>query len=484
MEPLGQPPIVRGAPFSCGPAAIGAGLGALAALPLLVYLRGFTVDDALIPARYAAHLAEGLGYRFNAFGPVTDGVTPLGFPYLLAPFAGAGPLAALRAARTLGAASWFGAAALLGARTATIGGAPRRYAALLLVALSAPLAAWAVSGLETGLVIALATMAAALPTEGAGALAGAAAGGAVAGLRPEMIAWALVMAFGRASAMSSRRHRALAWTLSVAPWCAVVALRTAIFGRPVPLAVLSKPSDLMHGLTYVLPALAFTGAPLAAMGFFVWRHLTVWPRTLAIAALAHVAVVALAGGDWMPLARLVTPILPALVLVVAHQLAAPVKPLAALARLIVACAAELMLLALRGPAASRVLADRLALIDAAREPLRGAAHVATLDVGWVGAATGAEILDLAGATDREIAALPGGHTSKAVSGALVTERGVDRLVFQLGPGTGVESDDSRRYARRTEQMLAADLLTTRGFHVVWQSPADLPVRYEILAPPR
>src|ERR1700734_754220 len=84
--------------------------GALAALVPALFLRGFTVDDALIPARYAAHLARGLGYRFNAEGPVTDGVTPLGFPFLLAPFARGGPLAALAAAKAIGLATWVLAA--------------------------------------------------------------------------------------------------------------------------------------------------------------------------------------------------------------------------------------------------------------------------------------------------------------------------------------------------------------------------------------
>src|SRR5688572_9822626 len=64
---------------------------ALALMPALA-LFGFTVDDALITARYAHHLAIGAGYRFNALGPVTDGVTPLGWALALAPFAHAGPL--------------------------------------------------------------------------------------------------------------------------------------------------------------------------------------------------------------------------------------------------------------------------------------------------------------------------------------------------------------------------------------------------------
>lgn len=459
----------------------GALLGALAALPALIYLRGFTVDDALIPARYAAHLAQGLGYRFNAHGPVTDGVTPLGFPYFLAPFASAGPLAALRAARIAGAVAWLGAAAWLGARIGAVGGRRLRYAALLCILLSAPLGAWAVSGLETGLVVSLVTIAAVLPLDGMGSLGAAAVTGAVAALRPEMLPWAVVMAFGRASALPSRRDRALAWTMSVAPWCAVVMVRTAIFGRPAPLAVLAKPSDLSHGLRYVLPSLALTGAPLAAMGIRIWRLLPPWPRTLAVAALVHVVVVALAGGDWMPLSRLVTPVLPPLILVVAHQLAAPVKASAALARLALACIAELLLLTLRGPSASRVLADRLALIEWAREPLAGASQVATIDIGWVGAATDADIIDLAGATDPEIAALPGGHTSKAVSGAFLTDRRPDRLVFELPRDQGWERMAPSWYARPTETDLAADALVAQHYEVRWRTPPELPVRYAILS---
>src|SRR4051812_1118880 len=174
-------------------AAVAAALGALAALGPLVALRGFTVDDALISARYAAHVAQGLGYRFNEGGPVTDGVTPLGWPYLLAPFASGGPLAALTAAKILGVFTWALAAAILalaidqaGGPTAppTKGGQPvssraatrqrrARFAALLLIATSAPLGAWSVAGMETGLVIALAALGVALrqlehPRAGAG----------------------------------------------------------------------------------------------------------------------------------------------------------------------------------------------------------------------------------------------------------------------------------------------------------------------------
>ena len=49
-------------------------LGFGAALPLALALYGYTVDDALITARMASHLASGVGYRFNPGGPVVDRV--------------------------------------------------------------------------------------------------------------------------------------------------------------------------------------------------------------------------------------------------------------------------------------------------------------------------------------------------------------------------------------------------------------------------
>src|SRR5262249_42671082 len=123
--------------------------------------------------------------------------------------------------------------------------------------------------------------------------------------------------------------------------------------------------------------------------------------------------------------------------------------------------------------------DRVALIEAARAPLSGAERVAALDIGWVGAATDADVIDLAGVTDPEIAALSGGHTSKAISGAFLTGRAPDRLVFQLSSGEE-SSAASTRYARSTEQRLAGDSLVVRAYRETWKSPADLPIRYVIL----
>ena len=78
-------------------------------------------------------------------------------------------------------------------------------------------------------------------------------------------------------------------------------------------------------------------------------------------AAIHYAAIVWVGGDWMPLARLVAPVIPSLVLVSAHLLARASSAWA-LGRLALACSWEVALLALRGPAASRVQGDRATLM--------------------------------------------------------------------------------------------------------------------------
>jgi hypothetical protein len=452
-------------------------LGIAAAVPALVYFWGFTVDDALIPARYATHLARGLGYRFNADGPSTDGVTPLGWPYLLVPFAKSGPLGALQAARVLGAVAWLGASGALGASIARVPGGPWRFAALAIVLLSPSLGAWASAGLETGAVVALATLAAVLPAEPAFSRSGAALAGACAWLRPEMIAYAALLGWGRGRLAKTTRDRVLCALFAFAPWFAAAAIRGLAWGRPAPLAVLSKPPAAMLGGVYALGAFALSGAFVAVLAPLAFRRLPFFPRVLVVAAFAHLAVVAIAGGDWMPLARLAAPVLPPLVLVAAHLLADSAWPLVARLRLALACAGEIAVLAMRGPAARRVLADRLVLVETARPVLAGATRVATLDVGWVGAAFEGNVIDLAGATDLEIASLAGGHTTKAISGAFLTGRDPDRLVLELT----ATPNGGPRFLRGVEIALAADPLVRRAYRTVWTSPDTLPIKYEILS---
>jgi hypothetical protein len=88
------------------------------------------------------------------------------------------------------------------------------------------------------------------------------------------------------------------------------------------------------------------------------------------------------------------------------------------------------------------------LIERARAPLSGARSIAALDIGWVGAATSASIVDLAGITDPRVAMLPGGHTSKRIDDALLRTRDVDALVLleATAPGTGYAREVERRVA--------------------------------------
>ena len=156
---------------------------------------GFTVDDALIAVRYARHLAEGAGWRFNTHGPSTDGVTPLPWPLLLAPLARAEALVVLARAKVLGLIGGVGGH---GSGSGPDGGPHRRAvwargAALMTMALSIPVAAPVVSGMETALATALATWAVLLADRPRTA---ALLAGLASSLRPEMAPWACALAVG------------------------------------------------------------------------------------------------------------------------------------------------------------------------------------------------------------------------------------------------------------------------------------------------
>lgn len=468
-------PQALGRTFGTAPrrsAVIFASLGVFAASSALVFLRGFTVDDALIIARYAANVASGHGHRFHPSDATSDGVTPLGFAYLLAPFAREGVLPAFFALRTLGVVAWLSAAAMLGVAIGKVSSRPLRFASLLLVATSAPLAAWPWAGLETGIATCFATLAVVLPRGPRSSLFGALFAGLFAWLRPEALPFALVIGAGRGHELSSSEkpnRRGVAYAkalfLSATPFLLVVALRLWLWQRPIPLSAIAKPADLVLGFRYALACALLTGGPVAAFAPFGFRKLDAFPRFVLAAALAHFGAVALAGGDWMPLSRLVVPVLPAFVYVTAHLLSAP-KPWLPLARLGLGLVGTVFVLVRVGPVASGVLDDRLALVESAREALEGAERVAAVDIGWLGAATPARIVDLAGVTDLEMAALPGGHTSKAITLNLLARRDVDTLVLLDPP-------------RTVEARLLRDPALTERFEPVWESPPDLPVKYVI-----
>lgn len=408
-----------------------AGLFALAALPAVIGLWGFSVDDARISVRVAENLAEGYGYRFNRSGPVTDAVTPLGWAPLLSLVAGDGMDETLLRARWLGAVVWIASAALLGGILRELGRASRALA-LITLAVCVPLGAWAVSGMETPWVTLLAVLALVRSRWAA------AAAGAAAAWRPELLPWALTLAVGGALAPSpggderARPRRVVeALALAVAPAVLFGAARWVSFGTPVPLAAVAKPSDFSLGLRYVLGALCLAGPPWLLLGSRAYRRLPVRARVWLVAFAVHCAAVLLAGGDWMSFYRLFVPVLPS-VIAVGALLQQHSTLVAGVGRAVPVLFVSGALWWYQAADARAVSAARAQLIETARPLLGSSSVIAGVDIGWLGAAAPeATIVDLAGVTDPTIAPLPGGHTTKRVPSSLLVHRDVDTLVLLL-----------------------------------------------------
>jgi hypothetical protein len=439
-------------------------LGAFVAIAPALWMWGFTVDDALISVRYARHVAAGVGWRFDVTGPSSDGVTPLPWPLVLAPMAHADGLVVLARAKTLGLIVWAAAGAALGGAVGRASSASRwaRAATLVTLGISVPLAAHAVSGMETALATALATTAAlaARRPRTAAVLAGVAAS-----LRPEMAPWACVLAVALTIAGRESPPRVVfAGALALTPFVVCAVIRAAVWGRPAPLALWAKPSDVAHGFAYAGAACVVTLVPLLVVAPLALRR---EPRALAIvlAAVAHVGAIVVVGGDWMPYARLMVPVVPSLAYA-AVLASSRAHPAAILARLSSAIAVGVALLARGATDGRRVGPERAALVDAARPVLAGAGRVAALDVGWVGAATDADLIDLAGVTDPEIAALPGGHTSKHVDAMFLLARRPDVLLLYAPgglPGGRLDAWQDAAYGRMVEARLAVDEVIARHF---------------------
>jgi hypothetical protein len=345
-------------------------------------------------------------------------------------------------ASIFGGALWVLTAATLGQAFGKLCPGWRGISISLALATCLPLGAWAVSGMETGLIMAL----------GAGALGrglwGAACAGAAAALRPELLPWAVTLAFGSALARrDSLWHRALALGLAAVPAVAVAVVRNASFGNPAPLAIFAKPSDFEHGLRYGLGALLLSGPPYLLVAYGAWRGLARRHWAIVAAAGVHLIVLVGIGGDWMPFWRLAMPIFPG-VLVVGAALAAHSPAPAHAARLLAVLACAALLHVARGRETRAVRSERARLLLDVAPLLAGSSRVATVDVGWVGAASDQHVIDLAGVTDEEVAHLAGGHTSKRLPEDFLERRKVDALVLLLAANTPPGA--APRFARQVE----------------------------------
>lgn len=407
----------------------------------------FAVDDAWVTARYARRIVGGLGYTF-VDGPPTDGVTgPLGLvPGLLGealagdPMLGAKLVGGAASALAVALATW--AAGREGARHAVV--------CAVLTALWPLVAIWSVAGLETGLATLAATVVAVGLVERRSVWLGAGVA-LMAWLRPEG-AFACLMALGLLSRDGARRS-APAWVLAGLGAASVVGFRLATFGPPLPLSVSAKPPDLGHGLEYAARAFLVVLGVFGALPVFFAVRAPGPRRGLALVLAAHVVAVVLAGGDWMPGFRLFVPWLPALALLMAGPIAERLAEGAPRARR----AAGVALIV--GSTLVPLVAGGLAVLDAreagaARDEAGAelaaylAAHaerVALVDVGYLGFATGLDVVDLGGITDPTIARRPGGHVDKAIDPGVLLERDPDTIVLssRLPPAV----DDQGRLRR-------------------------------------
>jgi hypothetical protein len=425
----------------------GALAGSLAAALGVAGAWGFSVDDALISARVATHIWHGQGYRFNVPGPVVDCVTPLGWAFLLAPAAAGGAWQGVTWASVAGGVLWVGAAAALGRSWSARCSGFCRWSMAIALGSCLPLAAWAVSGMESALVMSL----------GVAALSngrrGAACAGVAAALRPELLPWAVTLALGSSLARrDALAGKATALALAAMPAIIVALLRKLSFGSATPLAVFAKPSDFEHGLRYALGSLLLSGPPYLLLAGRAWKRLQRVDWALAAALGVHWFVLLGIGGDWMPFWRLAMPVFPG-VFVLGAAVAERSSRLANALRLSVVLACGALLQVAKGQETRAVRAERARLMARAAPLLQGAERVASVDVGWVGAAGGYQVVDLAGVTDPEVAYLPGGHTSKRLPPDFLERRDVDALVLLLAPDAPPALGPSPRFARPVETRL-------------------------------
>jgi arabinofuranosyltransferase len=429
----------------------------------------YTVDDAFIVARYARNLAQGLGYGMNAHQP-SDGVTgPLWLlPGVLACRLHLDPIATAKAIGLfcMAFAVWL-ALRRLRARS---GGRAAALAATLLVSLSPSIGTWAVAGLETGAATLLATSAWLAATRRPRAWPGwlGLCVAMLAWLRPELAVFSAVLLLFVMQREGRAAWRAVA--LALFGVASVTIFRRWCFGDYLPLSFSAKAGSLSQGLHYTMLALLLStsvvGVWLAVEGARQGRR---DDRVLGFALLSQLGAVVLAGGDWMPGYRLFVPVLPLYALLAGVGVVRRFqrRPLLGALYLALACVLPALDLATRLPelrsgTRMRARADELAgwLRDHARS-------VALVDVGYLGYASGLEVVDLGGLTDARIARMPGGHLDKHIDATYLVSRNPDAIVLHSSarPVVSADAELLRLQGFAVERRVASLPAVRRGYRV-------------------
>ncbi|TFV67293.1 UNVERIFIED_ORG: hypothetical protein E4P37_03855 [Bacillus sp. AZ43] len=225
------------------------GVAVLIHLVLCWTLRGFVTDDAWISVRYAENLADGEGFVWNPGGPRVEGFSnPLlvGVEALVHALGGSAPATP----RVLGVVAGVACVVLVYVRGRAVVGETAARVGALLVACSAPFAAWAVGGLETLLVAAAVTygtLELARP-DGGRVLPAAVAFAVLPWLRPEgLVVAAAVVALGELPAFfrAATRRRALTRIavlggVPLLSQAVLEAVRLGVYGHLLPNSVVYK----------------------------------------------------------------------------------------------------------------------------------------------------------------------------------------------------------------------------------------------------
>lgn len=426
-------------------------LGVLGVLGVAWLAAPYTVDDAFIVLRYVQNLASGHGYAMNPDVP-SDGITgPLWIvpPFLAGLLGFRGADAALDALKIVGGlcaviAVWQVVAR---ARARALGVRGSWASALVLTCLP-DIGTWAVAGLETGAaLLGLTVLAFALVDRPRPAFVRAVvATTALAWLRPELAPCVLVLWL----APITRAPRvALPWAAAgLLGGSSVVVWRLWMFGHALPLSASAKPAVLAQGAQYAAIAIILM---TSGLGVFLAIHgargAQRRDRFLLGAVAAHVVAVTLAGGDWMPGARLLVPVAGLYALLVGRGVArlSLKRPLVAIACALAAVSVPALDLVVRVPELRATGRERDRAVELAHVT-RGLSHiggpVAVLDVGYVGYYSGVEVVDLGGLTDAHIARLPGGHIDKRIDEAYLMARNPKQIL--LHSTRAPELDEQRR----------------------------------------
>lgn len=308
---------VRGEDDSIGAEAL-AVAASVAPFAVLAPALWFLCDDAFISYRYARHLAEGHGWRFNLgdhtpveglsnllWTAIAAGVEAAGtpapdvMPWLSLPIGALGLVLLYWIARRQGVAR-------VPATAVTVA-----------VACCPVWAAWSTGGLETvPFAVTLLGLSAVLFLEGPAWLA-ALLVPVLLTLRVDGVVWLALLAW----VARERRVTRVAVGTGVAVLVALSAWRLSTFGTVVPNVVAIKvgltPTTLARGVVYLLlAAVVFPGLAIAA------REAYRRDEPYAQLALLGLGYIVLTGGDYLPFFRFVVPVVPLLALAAAPALAA------------------------------------------------------------------------------------------------------------------------------------------------------------------